>query len=98
MSAEINYSPILCRVIGARVTSAGLVARFAMGRIASGREKYTTIQTARLPMTKWTVWVGGVEVNAYLINDKSEAVSLAQYWIEEGYDDVIVEEVANVGL
>jgi hypothetical protein len=46
-------------------------------------------------MSRWTVWVGGVEVNAYLINDKSEAVGLAQYWIGEGYDDVIVEEVAN---
>jgi hypothetical protein len=46
-------------------------------------------------MSKWTIWVGGVEVNAYLINDKSEAVSLAQYWTAEGYDDVIVEEVAN---
>ena len=47
-------------------------------------------------MSNWTVWVGGVEINAYLLNKKDEALSIAQHWIDEGYDDVVVEEIVNV--
>lgn len=47
-------------------------------------------------MSNWTVWVGGLEINAYLIDNKDEALSVAQYWTDEGYDDVVVEEVVNV--
>ena len=44
---------------------------------------------------KWTVWVGGSEVNSeYLSLDKANY--LAGYWIGRGYDDVVIEEVASV--
>lgn len=46
-------------------------------------------------MSNWTVWVGGLEVNEYLIKNKNEALNIAKYWTDEGYDDVVVEEVAN---
>jgi hypothetical protein len=44
-------------------------------------------------MNKWTVWVGGSEVNAYYL-EKDQAESIAQAWKDKGYDDVIVERVA----
>ncbi len=40
----------------------------------------------------WTVWVGGGEVNSYLLT-KDEAEDIAQAWKDNGYDDVVVEEV-----
>jgi len=41
---------------------------------------------------KYSVWVGGTEVNdVYLTKD--EADTLAMEYIEDGYDDVFVEEV-----
>ena len=42
----------------------------------------------------WTVWVGGGEVNSYLLS-KEQAEDIAQEWKDKGYDDVIVEQVAN---
>jgi hypothetical protein len=45
-------------------------------------------------MAKWSVWVGGSEVNDYYLT-KESAENLAQEWIAEGYDDVVVEEVVN---
>ena len=41
---------------------------------------------------KYTVWVGGVEVNDYLPT-KEKADSLALEYEDDGYDDVIVEEI-----
>lgn len=43
-------------------------------------------------MSKWTVWVGGVEVNDYYLT-KGKADSIAFDYITLGYDDVIVEEI-----
>ena len=40
-----------------------------------------------------TVWVGGVEVNDYLLT-KSEAEKLAKQYKADGYDDVEIEAVA----
>ena len=40
----------------------------------------------------FTVWVGGVEVNDYYLS-RDKAYKLAQEYIDDGYDDVIVEEV-----
>lgn len=41
---------------------------------------------------RYTIWVGGTEVNDYYLPlEKAEA--LAQGFIDDGYDDVIVEEV-----
>lgn len=42
----------------------------------------------------WTVWVGGVEVNEYLL-PKAQAEALAAQYRAEGYDDVVVEEVQD---
>lgn len=45
-------------------------------------------------MSKWTVWVGGGEVNSnYLPQDIAQ--DLAQWWIDKGYDEVIVEEIVD---
>jgi hypothetical protein len=41
---------------------------------------------------KFTVWVGGVEVNDYYLT-KKEAEWLAEEYREDGYDDVVIEEV-----
>ena len=41
----------------------------------------------------WTVWVGGLEVNDYLLNTFAEAEELAQWWKDKGYDEVAIEEV-----
>ena len=38
------------------------------------------------------VWVGGVEVNDYLLNEK-QADYLADYWTRLGYDDVQIEKI-----
>ena len=40
----------------------------------------------------WTVWVGGSEVNSYLLS-KEEAEDIAQAWKDNGYDDVVMERV-----
>ena len=39
---------------------------------------------------EYAVWVGGVEVNDFLLS-KNEANELASQYKSEGYDDVIVE-------
>lgn len=41
---------------------------------------------------KFVVWVGGVEVNDHLLT-KEKAEELAQEYIDDDYDDVVVEEV-----
>jgi hypothetical protein len=42
----------------------------------------------------YSVWVGGVEVNDYLL-DHEKALYLAEQFREDGYDDVQIEEVAQ---
>lgn len=42
----------------------------------------------------YSVWVGGVEVNDYLLT-VTRAHDLAAVWREQGHDDVIVEAVAS---
>jgi hypothetical protein len=43
-------------------------------------------------MKKYTVWVGGVEVNDYYLT-KEEANNLALEYKNNGYDDVIIEKI-----
>jgi len=43
---------------------------------------------------RFTVWVGGVEVNDEYLT-KEEADDLALEYEEDGYDDVVVEEVED---
>ena len=40
---------------------------------------------------KYTVWVGGTEVNDYYFNSIHEARLLARQYISEGYTDVCIE-------
>lgn len=40
---------------------------------------------------KYTVWVGGVEVNDYLLTEP-EAEEVANNWRSQGYDDVTIEK------
>ncbi len=35
----------------------------------------------------WSVWVGGIEVNDYVL-DQEEATRLAEMYLYDGYDDV----------
>ena len=44
-------------------------------------------------MSNWTVWVGGGEINDYLLT-KKEAQELAQIWKDKGYDEVAIERIA----
>ncbi len=49
---------------------------------------------SKMLTAKWTVWVGGSEVNSeYLSQEKANY--LAGYWIGRGYDDVVIEEVSK---
>jgi hypothetical protein len=43
----------------------------------------------------YTIWVGGSEVSNTLML-KPDAELLAEYWRNEGYDDVVVELVDTV--
>jgi hypothetical protein len=45
-------------------------------------------------MSKWTVWVGGGEINSYYLSE-TEAQDIAQAWIDKGYTDVVAERVSN---
>jgi hypothetical protein len=40
----------------------------------------------------YTIWVGGVEVNNYYVDNLTDATKLADYWKSKGYDDVQVKE------
>ena len=43
-------------------------------------------------MNKWSVWVGGSEVNLCYLSQK-QAENMAQAYKDNGYDDVVVEQV-----
>ncbi len=43
----------------------------------------------------YTVWVGGIEVNNYLLT-KEEADHLANEYRDVGHDDVVVESVEKL--
>ena len=61
-------------------------------RVGEGESERYLLIRERESMSKWTVWVGGSEVNSYYL-DKDQSESIAQAWKDKGYDDVIVEEV-----
>ena len=45
-------------------------------------------------MSKWTVWVGGSEVNWRHYTHKIDAERVAEFWREvKGYDEVVIEEI-----
>ena len=44
--------------------------------------------------TKWCVWVGSVEVNDYYLT-YNNARNLADKYIDDGYDDVILEPITE---
>jgi hypothetical protein len=43
---------------------------------------------------KYTVWVGGIEVNDFYLT-KEQAEDLAFEYEQDGYDDVCIEEVKS---
>lgn len=43
----------------------------------------------------YTVWVGGAEVNDHLLS-KEKADTLAKLYVEDGYDDVVVENTVEL--
>lgn len=47
-------------------------------------------------MTRWSVWVGGVEVNDHYYSEKENAERMASACKRMGYDDVFIEEVQDV--
>jgi len=49
--------------------------------------------TQQTTTTMYSVWVGAVEVNRTYIDTLTKAKDLATYWREEGYTDVVVEEI-----
>ena len=51
-------------------------------------------ERSKMLTAKWTVWVGGSEINSYLLT-RSKAISLANDWFNRGYDDVVIQEVAS---
>ena len=47
-------------------------------------------------MNKYTVWVGGVEANDYHLTVHGLADAIAEIFVSEGYDDVVVEVEENI--
>lgn len=45
-------------------------------------------------MDNYTVWVGGTEVNDFLLS-KDRAINLAREYIDDYYDDVVIEKIEN---
>ena len=43
-------------------------------------------------MKKYSVWVGGTEVNDHYLT-KQQASELSKFYISIDYDDVVIEEV-----
>ena len=43
-------------------------------------------------LKEYTVWVGGTEVNDFLLT-KEKSEELAESYIEDGYDDVAIDKV-----
>jgi len=43
-------------------------------------------------MDKWTVWVGGSEVNLCYLSEL-QAQNMAQAWKDQGYDEVVIERI-----
>lgn len=41
---------------------------------------------------KYTVWVGGVEVNDFYLT-KEAAATIAEEYSNDGYDDVVIEMI-----
>jgi len=48
----------------------------------------------KLAEKRYTVWVGGVEVNDYLLT-KEQAENLAFEYEQDGYDDVAIDEYSE---
>ena len=46
-------------------------------------------------MKNYSVWVGGVEVNAYYLT-KEQAESVSQGYQDEGYDDVVITRTEEI--
>jgi hypothetical protein len=58
----------------------------------SARDKKTVSESTE---DTYTVWVGGTEVNDYLLS-KEDAERLAQEYRDKGYDDVVIDDTTTV--
>ena len=45
----------------------------------------------------YTVWVGGVEVNDYLLS-LDQAQRLKQAWVADGYDDAVIDKYDDADI
>jgi hypothetical protein len=45
-------------------------------------------------MNKYTVWVGGIEINDYYLTIE-EARYMKNTYISQGYDDVVIEKLGE---
>jgi len=66
------------------------MARYIVERVSNWHICYGINTDRENVLMYYTVWVGGVEVNAHLTN-REEAYRIASNWRNDGYDDVIVE-------
>ena len=55
---------------------------------------HTVVREARAKAARYTVWVGGVEVNDYLLTEEEADNTVATY-LEYGYTDAIKKEVTE---
>jgi len=46
---------------------------------------------------RYTVWVGGIEVNDLLLSRK-DAQAIAEIYSDDGYDDVVIERLSRSDL
>jgi hypothetical protein len=46
--------------------------------------------------TKYTVWVGGVELNDFYLS-KAKAIELCNEYLDNGYTDVAIEPIHTLG-
>jgi hypothetical protein len=44
---------------------------------------------------KYSVWVGGVEINSYYYETKEEAIKEYKYWKNKRYKNVYIEKISS---
>ncbi len=49
-------------------------------------------------MSKYTVWVGGIEITDHYFDSVAEAEQIAKNWQDKGYDDVFIETIKKSEL
>ena len=68
---------------------------YVYSKFINKNDKNNTITKECIMTDRYTVWVGGVEVNDFLMPEK-EAKELVNLYIKLGYDDVHIEKYRNI--